>query len=74
MDQPESLLGLIAVVEQVGQELPDLPLVEGLEMAEAEAGDELGLLEEGRPDLLVRLEVVGPAGDDDLGLAGGRLE
>ena len=38
VDQPESLLGLIRITEQPGQELPDLALVEGLEMAEAEAG------------------------------------
>ena len=70
----ESLLGLLGVAEQVGQEVADLPLVKGLEMAEAEAGDEFGLLKEGGPDLVVRLEVVDAAGDDDLGLAGGRLQ
>ena len=70
----ESLLGLIRVIEQPDQELPDLSLVEGLEMADTQAGDELGLLEQGHPDLLVRLEVVRPAGNHDLGLSGRRLE
>ena len=73
-DQLESLVGLSRVTEEPNEELADLSLVEGLEMADTQAGDELGLLEQGRSDLLVRLEVVRPAGDDDLGLAGRRLE
>jgi len=64
--------GFVAIT--VDEEAPDLRLPEAREPADPPAGDMLGTRRERTLDLVLRLEVLGAAGHDDLGLAGRRLD